>query len=895
MNSPSSNSGGFADPVPPPPPVEFFIVLPDGSCIPATRDKLKIVLKQARTAELKKRKAAAREKADELQRNLEDRAAARRLLQELAEIDREHRRTPAILRARVQKERSDRQTSAVRKRVETMSRRSGGMPTTLASSWVIDDRGMRGVHYSQTYIGRKSPGFYVGAARDRWEYEARDEAVLRGPDGNPIIITNLGDDVDEIAAAWQAIEDATTRANGKIQIRIIVALDADASTEEQVAGMRHFCETVLSPLGLAYSGVIHRPPDTGDERNVHGHILTNFRPTQRVAPYNWAFSDHVRGELDGKNGVQMLRHLWAHSMSEAAEKSGRNMRYTGLGYGGRGLGLEPGEHLGEAKSAMVARGQRVWAWERNRIKNARNAARREIRDADVKIAALSKVRDAAIAQMNAEQRVEPARSIVSAELLSPPQEPLRVAMPPGVRAKRIASASVVITRPRLESARSVQPVRPARASSNTPIDEHMILRTSASASIERAPRRVASTQVGTAPVKRKPAVAGTKVSSASLGRFRAGVPTDQSPATLSSAAVPVEHPRHRVAATRTATPVRVFRAALSIDPPDSATRVSASRSVARKAPEPRLASAETNSVADPVISQAMEMLQAIRLNQSRVATRKAKVRARWREAETAHRGRETIADVPTLADMPTREWLEAHPRTGYVVRQDEDATDRTLLAQVARIDPYVADLHDGTFDIDYRVLHAIGVDADWLKRPRVQRGLADIRTEQQQVVAKLTDEADRRPLDFARHGKRFWPRDLVPAALVRLDRWAADDSFQTDMMPIESTVRAAHEARDRQSAAPTLARPTPNDAAPNTPAAPIPDGFGGMRKTPPPPYCCKATAIRQHHQPSKQTAADVAAPLRRASAHGRICQRRAIDGGWGYPGGRRAALSPVAT
>ncbi|MFX6011294.1 hypothetical protein ABTE87_21625, partial [Acinetobacter baumannii] len=79
----------------------------------------------------------------------------------------------------------------------------------------------------QSYLGRKSADFYRGAARDNWEYDVRDEAVVLGPDGEPIIISNMGDDWVEIGVGWQAMEDASTRKNAKIQIRAIAPFDAD--------------------------------------------------------------------------------------------------------------------------------------------------------------------------------------------------------------------------------------------------------------------------------------------------------------------------------------------------------------------------------------------------------------------------------------------------------------------------------------------------------------------------------------------------------------------------------------------------------------------------------------------------------------------------------------------
>lgn len=96
----------------------------------------------------------------------------------------------------------------------------------------------------------------------------------------------------------------------------------------------------------------------------------------------------------------MLRHLWAWSMTEAAEASARRMTYTGLSYAARGLPLEGGEHLGEDRAAMVARGERVWAHEGNRIKAACNAQRLMLRDIDRKMAALTRLRDTLMAEQD---------------------------------------------------------------------------------------------------------------------------------------------------------------------------------------------------------------------------------------------------------------------------------------------------------------------------------------------------------------------------------------------------------------------------------------------------------------------------------------------------------------
>ncbi|WP_375395567.1 hypothetical protein [uncultured Sphingomonas sp.] len=283
----------------------------------------------------------------------------------------------------------------------------------------------------------------------------------------------MGDDWIEIGAAWQAMEDASTRANAKIQLLAIAPFDSDMSEGEMIAALAHFCRTTLDPLGLPYSSAIHSPPAEGDQRNFHPHIAFSLRPMRRVEPYAWEVADEVCGELDGRDGVQMLRHLWAHSMSAAAEEARSNRRYTGLGYGARRLDLEAGGHLGEPRAAIVARGGHVWAHERNRIKAARNAARRVIRDADHKIAALTRMRDAAVKRI--EQHVD---AVIPAKIIraAPPVDVatlLTRARAPASATVLTASAPTMPTKA-IVRARAYVPSRPAIAAAVAPIEATVI-------------------------------------------------------------------------------------------------------------------------------------------------------------------------------------------------------------------------------------------------------------------------------------------------------------------------------------------------------------------------------------------------------------------------------------
>ncbi len=781
MNSPSSNSAGSATLAPPPPVPEFYLVLPDGSCIPATRENCRIVMRQARSDARKQAKIKRHEKAVELQMALEDRAAARSVQEELAELHRSSLRWPARFKVRAEPQRPARRTSSVTKRAlgsaSTAAMRRAAI-VRPASSWVIDARGMKGVIWQQSYLGRKSPGFHPGKARENWEYIVRDEAVLRDADGEPVIISNMGDDWVEIGAAWQAMEDASTRANAKIQILAIAPFDSDMSEAEMIAALRHFCRTVLDPLDLPYSAAVHAPPASGDQRNFHPHIAFSLRPMRRVEPYCWEVADEVCGELDGRDGVQMLRHLWAHSMSEAAEQVQSNRRYTGLGYGARGLDLETGEHLGEARAAIVARGGHVWAHERNRIKAARNAARRAIRDADRKIAALTKVRDAALARMAARSEgIAPARVMRAAR----PVEPATVL---------VAGGSVTPA----QTLRVSTPVMPATVRRPAQPVEAATVRAVAPAPVPATVRAAATPTVAATVVHPAPVPTAAIIQEAARP-VRSSEPLSRAPGARLA---------NQLSVARTATPATLRRSAVGAEPathPLEAAPVPTSARTMTAAPQVR---PRTEHAVTPAAPSATPTTIATDLLDALARARKARLRRqRQRKAGAALRldALPTLAATPTFETLPSLDQLAAaavsRTRVTTDVPSDEDAA---RLARLKALDPYVADYghENGKVETDYPVLKALGVGWDWLDAPGVQPALRAMRFDQQRVLGDLARAATARPLDFARHGSRFWPRDLAGDDLRRLGRWAHDPGFQQDVFAIEQAIQRAHAARDAE-------------------------------------------------------------------------------------------------
>lgn len=108
----------------------------------------------------------------------------------------------------------------------------------------------------------------------------------------------------------------------------------------------------------------------------------------------------------------------------------------------------------------------------------------------------------------------------------------------------------------------------------------------------------------------------------------------------------------------------------------------------------------------------------------------------------------------------------------------------------------------------------------------MQQALRALRNEQQRVIAEPAREAEVRPLAFAKHGDRFWPRDLPAGHLRRLDRRATDPGFQRDMFEVGQAINKAHAARDADS---RQMRATDRKEQ-TSPAGSVPDAFGGGRQ-----------------------------------------------------------------
>ncbi|MGN8000846.1 MobA/MobL family protein [Sphingomonas sp. 22176] len=360
----------------------------DGTWVAEGGREVKKALRQDRCVERKRMREQVQVRSRQLWAACEDARSARRLAKELADWENAFRRWGASVRVQDKPRKAQARSRKAAKKAPP-SRRS---PSCFKMK---DALGRIGVYIRGDYSRAGGKGGAPGCAARHFDYTMRDGAALADVDGEPVLLSNIGHTIDEIRAGWGAIEAVARalRKNAKIQVRFVLALDADASDAEKIDAVRRFGD-IFEALGLPYSAVIHRPDQDGDDRNWHVHFLTSFRPAKQIAYSEWKFADDLVTAIDGPEGMRTLRHLWAHAQTEAARHAGRDVEYTGLSYGARGLDLEAQQHLGPALSDLVARGETVAAHTRNVAIAARNVARMDIQDLSSKRDALARIKEA---------------------------------------------------------------------------------------------------------------------------------------------------------------------------------------------------------------------------------------------------------------------------------------------------------------------------------------------------------------------------------------------------------------------------------------------------------------------------------------------------------------------
>jgi hypothetical protein len=195
-------------------------------------------------------------------------------------------------------------------------------------------------------------------------------------DGAPVFRSNIGATIEEVVCGLDHLEQVNRAAQkgAKILNTAVLAMDHRWTPEQMVEVGEAWAQERFGQYGLPFAIALHEPPPDGDERNWHIHALWSWRPLEWVGDYEWLISETLRTELDGQEGLRLLRERFAALSTAMSFQRGECDVYTGLSHAARGLPIEPQTKLYEEKTRRARAGEFVRDNEENHERVLRSKA-----------------------------------------------------------------------------------------------------------------------------------------------------------------------------------------------------------------------------------------------------------------------------------------------------------------------------------------------------------------------------------------------------------------------------------------------------------------------------------------------------------------------------------------
>lgn len=301
-------------------------------------------------------KAAARSAERDWRRGVL--ATARERRRQAAEDELEGRKLRTALRRAQRQTERDTRPIKFHTAFEPGSARIGGDASLLRE--LFFEHISRGFNSGRTRTNQKAAK--TNSARTRkWSkgemvaklrYIMRAEALEDVP-GN--VISTMGDDIDEILACGEAIEELERLGprNGGVYKHDVIGLPHQLSGEQRAELLAELVEPIRR-LGLPGCAVLHRPDPEGDPRNFHAHIIVSHRPMTRIDAYRWNFASGKLTWLDTPQGLRLQRRLIARTFNRVLAKAGKDVRWTAKSRSSRGLPT-PGNNKTGAEATRAER------------------------------------------------------------------------------------------------------------------------------------------------------------------------------------------------------------------------------------------------------------------------------------------------------------------------------------------------------------------------------------------------------------------------------------------------------------------------------------------------------------------------------------------------------------
>ena len=253
---------------------------------------------------------------------------------------------------------------------------------------VIDRRGERGVFAKFRYYSRRTARAGVSQRVLLYCYNG---AALDA-NGAPYAQSNIGETIDEALCGLDHLEQVNWSAqkNAKILLHAILSVDHRQTPDEMMRVGTRWAEETLGRFDLPYLVTLHAPPEDGDARNWHLHVLWSFRPMIRTGDHEWQVAEILRTDLDNPAAMKVFREMYAAVMTDVSFEAGQNQVWTAKSNADRGLVHEPQVSLGAAQTNRARQGEHVPANEENHERVMRSKAAvldEDLRHADEALAA----------------------------------------------------------------------------------------------------------------------------------------------------------------------------------------------------------------------------------------------------------------------------------------------------------------------------------------------------------------------------------------------------------------------------------------------------------------------------------------------------------------------------
>ncbi|MGZ0071981.1 hypothetical protein ACT9ST_09780 [Sphingobium limneticum] len=266
-----------------------------------------------------------------------------------------------------------------------------------------DRAGREGIMLRIRYVRAGGQHAKPGCVVRHWRYIAREAAVTLDSEGEPIVLSNLGDahaDLDDFieqVAGGLAVQEKVLRAmrkNAKLSFRMVGAFPYGLPTDARREVLQRIGDEVFGARGLGWSAAAHDADPDAEVDNPHFHFDYSLLPTERQSDGSFIVANELRTDLDGQEGLRFIRHQVARILTEVAQEHGLNRTFTALSYRDRGMDREGGEHVGQQGTASHRSGHHVASIARNDARRRRDDARERAREARKRLEALEQLKQA---------------------------------------------------------------------------------------------------------------------------------------------------------------------------------------------------------------------------------------------------------------------------------------------------------------------------------------------------------------------------------------------------------------------------------------------------------------------------------------------------------------------